>query len=1253
MNPLLLFFGLFGAGAATARFGKAKSTDDGTLTGGPKDSARGPGDSTFAGPPVKDDTPDDPETSDDAVSGGDDALTGGDTLARDDSPAAGDDDTMDGGDDTTTGAEDTLDDTMPAGGDTTAGADDPMSGDGAMGGGDGTMDGGDHTHDDGTATGGDTTAGADDTMSGDGAMGGDDGAMDGGDHTHDDGATAGGGTMDGGDHGDHTPPDIPPPGVGASQAEIDAYLDALAAADEAHIHDTSSSKAGEHDATMNLAPRGDATHVAIGDGDWFDPSIWSNGEVPGDDARVLIPDGVTVDYGQVSDARLFTVRVDGKLEFATDADSQMIFDTFLVAPSGHLVIGTEADPVQPNVDVDLIVANNGPIDTNWDPMLLSRGLVSHGETTIHGAEKDSHDKVTDDPMAGDTSVKFAGAPEGWQIGDTIVIAGTHYDGYKWDNDVKDVIHHESEDEVRVITQIDADGTVWFDTPLAHDHDTPRDDLFTSVANYTRNVSIETEDPETAEVFERGHVMFMHSDDVDVRYMEFHELGRTDKSVESFDISDIGSVSSDSNVQGRYALHLHRTGVSDPDDPTILEGNAVYGSPGWGVVHHDSNAVITNNATFDTFGAGFVAETGNEIGAWVDNIAIYATGVSWGIPKNNANFDDGNFDTANGGEGFWFQGRLVESIDNVAASVNTGFVYFHREGDSGRMIDFDAALFDYPYALHLDDTVSPDDAPILSFDGNEAFAAKEGLHVVKANTEQNHDVWTHLNDFTAWSVKTGVHLQYTSHYILSDFDLVGKEDTAFSPADEGILFGTNLSEIVIIDSSISGFDVGIDLTKDFVRSTDSPTLHDYVVIDTEITDVNRTFDNYDPSLDLVTSRTSLPGHDPDLSIDGPLTFNDGNIGLTGTKTDGIGTTEFPGGIDNYDLLRTDVIRILENTGYWTTDSGQAYTLLDIYFTDRLTGEIYYETHPVYISDGVPLGSATAAGGRYANVVDNGIQNIVGQMAGDYALDTPIAAEPVTTVTTLASTTPELQEQHVTFTETAMADEIWMDGYDGGDALSIGVSEGLFVNTGDMGNTDLAATGGATVLAADGAEFDLDAGRTLAVSGAGAEIGFDGDDGGIAILDMHEDAQLIFGSEDGDLGTIAEFHSGAFGDAPDVNSGIDLGGATISIDLSGLSADAGTAFTLMDADEIMGLFNDATVDGLGARDARIVIDYGTDSVTLELSAGTGAVSVETQGDAANVTPGDEALWAALTMDQGVMSDTEAGLPLDEEELLDNAA
>lgn len=82
-------------------------------------------------------------------------------------------------------------------------------------------------------------------------------------------------------------------------------IQALRSSEEVHVHDAMSSKSGEHDAALSLVSRSDATHMAVGSGDWFDPSIWYGGEVPGDDARVLIPEGISVDYGQVSDARLF------------------------------------------------------------------------------------------------------------------------------------------------------------------------------------------------------------------------------------------------------------------------------------------------------------------------------------------------------------------------------------------------------------------------------------------------------------------------------------------------------------------------------------------------------------------------------------------------------------------------------------------------------------------------------------------------------------------------------------------------------------------------------------------------------------------------------------------------------------------------------------------------------------------------------------------------------------------------------------
>ena len=231
----------------------------------------------------------------------------------------------------------------------------------------------------------------------------------------------------------------------------------------------------------------------------------------------------------------------------------------------------------------------------------------------------------------------------------------------------------------------------------------------------------------------------------------------------------------------------------------------------------------------------------------------------------------------------------------------------------------------------------------------------------------------------------------------------------------------------------------------------------------------------------------------------------------------------------------------------------------------------------------------------------------------------------------------------------AGQVWTEGSDAAD-LDIMVQGGRFANTGDMQNANLTADGGQTILATGGAEFDLASSKTLAVFDAAAKVGFDGDNGGIALLDMHEDSTLSFAADNGDLGTIEEFRSGAFGDAPDVQSGVDLGNATLKIDLAGISA-SNSAFTLMDVDEIAGIFDSPEISGLGGRNAKIVVDYETDSVTLELSSGNGSVSVETIGQEDDVTSGSEALWAALTADQGVAAETAAMVP-EEDDLLDAA-
>ena len=717
--------------------------------------------------------------------------------------------------------------------------------------------------------------------------------------------------------------------------------------DMGHPHPDDPSKHAEHVAAFNLVPVEDASHIAVKSGSWFDPSTWANGEVPGDDASVVIPYGVEVAYDGEAVDSIFTIRVDGELNFATDQDTFLEVDTLVVSPSGALSIGTLENPVSEGVQSVISFADNGPIDVAWDPMLLSRGLISHGKVDIHGAEKENFAKVAVDPMAGDTSLLLDGDAQGWQVGDKIVLTGTHLvdrereDGspYRYG----DVIEDRTQDEELVITRIEGD-RIYFDQPLQYDHDAPRGDLKAYVANYSRNVRFESENADSIPVHQRGHVMFMHNDDIDVRYAEFHELGRSDKSERGFDVGDIDNVQADSNVKGRYAVHLHRAGVDDLGDPAMLIGNSVWGSPGWGFVHHDSNAIISGNAAYDVFGAAFVAETGNETGRWADNIAIKSTGVFRGSKDSE---DVAAFDLGRNGVGFWHQGRLVESADNVAAGMpsGAGFVYLHR-GSNDDLINVDSASAAQNEKFRFADEVGVGTPNITVFDNNEVIASRRGVEITKGGPQQGHDVRSVLEDFTAWEVHTGVWLEYTAHYTLIDVDLVGtRTDLRDEAGTAGIEIFNNAFDIVVNGATIDGFTTGVYPHKvrvNNIANVTGPDEFDYIYIDVNITGADVGFANVTPGDTFLTRDDLVEGrllYTPDFEgAVAPGGSNEPDLILNGTKVDSIGSTQTSNAWDPFTFSATALRGALEQNGYWKTDDGRTVTLIEEYIADRATGDV---------------------------------------------------------------------------------------------------------------------------------------------------------------------------------------------------------------------------------------------------------------------------------------------------------------------------
>lgn len=710
--------------------------------------------------------------------------------------------------------------------------------------------------------------------------------------------------------------------------------------------------AREHAALLALVALRDATDMAVAAGSWFDGSTWQSGAVPGPGAKVLIPAGLQVTYAGVSDTPLKTLRVDGELRFDPYRDSRLVIDTLVIAPAGSLEIGTSDDPVSAEVKVEIMIAGDGDIDTVWDPMLLSRGVVSHGSVEIHGAPKRSFLKVAKTSLLGDSELVLEEAPDGWRVGNRLVVTGTKKRGWAWDDAAQAMRHHPSQDEVVTIVAIDGN-RVSIDRPLLFNHDTPRDDLGAYVANITRNIVFASIAGDRTPLEQRGHVMFMHSDAVDVRYAAFAHLGRTDKSREAFGVAALDKVIPTSNIKGRYSLHVHMTGMANPDNPTMVVGNVVEGSPGWGFVHHSSHSEFIDNVAFGVFGAAYAAEDGDETGLWLRNIAIRSPGFDRG--DDSAKQGAERHDNGRTGDGFFFAGRLVEAAENVAANTTHGFVWMTRSAPSGPMLQ----TLHQPEIAYGKAIVDPEVPPIQGFRDNEAFGTELGLMVIKKNPGQGHAVRSVLDGFLNWETYKGVDISYSGHYTLLDFDLIGTVGRGYFAPEAGINFGTNTFDLVINRVNLERFPVGIRMEQGFTFPVEEADLGIFV-IDATSKDVPQLIQSSSQARVRVLAALDLA--DKTTAVQQPMEVRSNeDLPLMMDTFDSLGRKARQQAGDAQAIYRWELPDLVRATGYFTGPDGHNLLLIPDFISDRATGAL--TKHGILITLDIPEAELHSWGAKH--------------------------------------------------------------------------------------------------------------------------------------------------------------------------------------------------------------------------------------------------------------------------------------------------
>ena len=482
------------------------------------------------------------------------------------------------------------------------------------------------------------------------------------------------------------------------------------------------------------------TVASAATGAWSDPGTWSTGKVPGANDKIKIVLGHTVTLDLASDQALDCIEVDGLLRFDTRKDTRIKVGNLTVMDSGRLEVGTEANPVSPNVTAEIVIADR-PIDRTIDPGQIGTGIEGLGRITMHGSVKTpTFARLAEEPRAGAATLVIDQPAAGWKPGDRLVIPDTRQlrGSERGSN-------YRPEDEKVSIVSTSAN-QITLAAPLRYDHKGARNadgklEFLPHVGNVSRNVVVRSENPQGT----RGHMIFMSRADVDLRYVEVRDMGRTRMGV--LDNSEVDAagrlIRFGTNQIGRYAIHFHHDFGPSATPANgyhfTLIGNAVDGAPKWGItVHNTHYGLVRDNVVYNTHGAGIVTEDGTEsFNVFDHNFALRSEGSGDFAPRSG--YGGAAPDPGGEGAGFWFRGPNNYIRNNVAANADAfGFGLAAGSLDVVQIPAFKGADTSRRAETVALDTTG---AAVLEFRDNEAYGAMQaGVAWGWNGTISNLRVW---------------------------------------------------------------------------------------------------------------------------------------------------------------------------------------------------------------------------------------------------------------------------------------------------------------------------------------------------------------------------------------------------------------------------------------------------------------------------------------------------------------------------------
>ncbi len=497
-----------------------------------------------------------------------------------------------------------------------------------------------------------------------------------------------------------------------------------------------------------------ANVMAIADGNWNNPAIWSGGILPTMVDDVNIPSTRTVTLQ--GNIRVKSIMVNGRLRaiagMAAGTDIDLEAEYIAVNGSSALLeIGTETTPYLGECLITLIGTNDGDNHLGMGDKYIV--ALNGGTLHFHGEQKKSWSRIDQHANAGANQIHMMEAVD-WEVGDEITIASA--------------VFSQDQAEERTITNISADlRTITLNSALDYTHF--GENLYydngktgasfrswnvenrTEVGRLTRNIKIQG-DANAETTGYGGHIMIMPGAKGYADNIELFRMGQ------QFHI-------------GRYPFHWHLCGNVSGQYLKNASIHHTYNRAT--VIHGTQNALLEDNMVFHIWGSAIFLEDAVETGNVIKRNLVMNVYVPPHAPSNtayNAGTLPGGLDNplgivpsdyqhdgirVKGPTAFWITNPDNTFEDNVVAG-SAGVAYW----------------FGLPAAPTGESAgttgVFPRTTLIRSFKGNMAHSVLTGLHFDHSHNAAQEEIqnagytptvngvgaWAIVEDFTCYKMDRG-------------------------------------------------------------------------------------------------------------------------------------------------------------------------------------------------------------------------------------------------------------------------------------------------------------------------------------------------------------------------------------------------------------------------------------------------------------------------------------------------------------------